>query len=81
MHENLPRIAQSYPNMLKTARIWPKTISLRNYEILPKIEILVLFYKKIQYVEEASKRVPTVLIFNTRISHMPFLLLKKDLYM
>ena len=36
MHQNLP----------KTAKICPITISLRNYEIPPKIEILVFFYIK-----------------------------------
>jgi hypothetical protein len=30
----------------KSTQIYPKTISLRNFEILPKVEILVFFNKK-----------------------------------
>jgi hypothetical protein len=33
-------------NLPKSAKIYPKTISLRNFEMPPKIEILVCFKKK-----------------------------------
>jgi hypothetical protein len=33
-------------NLPKTAKICPKTISLRNFEMPPKIEILVFFKNK-----------------------------------
>jgi hypothetical protein len=33
------------PKLPKTAKICPKTINLRNFEIPPKIEILVFFKK------------------------------------
>jgi hypothetical protein len=38
-------------NAAKFAEICPKTISLRNFEMPPKIEILVFFKNKNFYVE------------------------------
>jgi hypothetical protein len=43
---NATEPAQIYPNLPKTAKICPKTISLRNFEMPPKIEILVFFKNK-----------------------------------
>jgi hypothetical protein len=34
---------QIYPKLPKTVKICPKTISLENFEIPPKIEILMFF--------------------------------------
>jgi hypothetical protein len=63
------------------AEICPKTISLRNFEIPPKIEILVIYlFKKIASVKKALKQVPTVWTFNTRIFPMPIVLSKNVLY-
>jgi hypothetical protein len=60
--------AQYCPKLPKFAKIFPKTISLRNFEIPPKIEILIFFpKKKMLYVEEAPKHVHIVWIFNTII--------------
>jgi hypothetical protein len=33
---NVAKFAQIYPKLPKTAKIYPKTISLRNFEIPPK---------------------------------------------
>jgi hypothetical protein len=58
------------PNFVK---ICPKTISLRNFEIPPKIEILIFFQKnKILYVDDAPKHVLTIWISNTAIFCIPF---------
>jgi hypothetical protein len=49
MQQNLPKSAQNclkLPKIAKIAKICPKTISSRNFEIPPKIEILVIFQKK-----------------------------------
>jgi hypothetical protein len=40
---NAAKSAQIYPKLPKTAKICPKTISLRNFEMPPEIEILVFF--------------------------------------
>jgi hypothetical protein len=37
--------AQNCPKQCETVKICPKTISLRNFEIPPKIEILIFFKK------------------------------------
>jgi hypothetical protein len=42
--------AQNCPKLPKFAKICPKTISLRNFEMPPKIEILVFFKNKNFYV-------------------------------
>jgi hypothetical protein len=56
--------------------------SIRNFEIPPKIEILVFFKnKKILLVEEAVEHVFTFRIFNPRTFHMLFLLSKNGLCM
>jgi hypothetical protein len=53
----------------------PKTISLRNFVIAPKIEVFIfIFIFKNPCVGEALKRMPTIRIFITRISLVPFLL-------
>jgi hypothetical protein len=57
-------------------------ISLKNFEIPPKIEILIFFKKnKILYIEDAPKHGSTIWIFNTTNFYMPFLLAKNGLYM
>jgi hypothetical protein len=40
---NAAKFAQNYQNLPKSSKIWPKTISLRNFEIPPKIESLVSY--------------------------------------
>jgi hypothetical protein len=47
MQQNLPKSAQNFQNLPKFAQ---KTISLRNFEMPPKIEILVFFKNKNFYV-------------------------------
>jgi hypothetical protein len=42
--------AQNCKKLSKFAKICPKTISLRNFEMPPKIEILVFFENKNFYV-------------------------------
>jgi hypothetical protein len=64
--------AQNYPKLPNFVKIYPKTISLRNFEIPPKIEISIFFKKEILYVEDAPKHVVTIWIFNTTIFCMPF---------
>jgi hypothetical protein len=53
MQQNLPKFAQNYqncPKLPKLAKICPKTISLRNFEMPPKFEILVFSKNKNFYV-------------------------------
>jgi hypothetical protein len=52
----------------------PKIAQKQNFEIPPKIEILVFFKKKIVRVEDALEHVSTIQIFNPRFFHMLFLL-------
>ena len=40
------RFVQIYPKLPKFAKICPKTITLRNFEMPPKIEILGFFKNK-----------------------------------
>jgi hypothetical protein len=47
---NAAKSAQYYPNLPKFAKICPKAISLENFEIPPKIEILMFFIKLKDYV-------------------------------
>jgi hypothetical protein len=63
---------QNSPKLPNFIKIYPKAISLRNFEIPPKFEIIIFFRKKILYVEDAPKHVLTVWIFNTTIFCMPF---------
>jgi hypothetical protein len=44
------KFAQNCPKPPKFAKICPKTISLRNFDMLPKIEILDFFKKNNFYV-------------------------------
>ena len=39
--------AQNYPKQPETVKICSKTISLRNFEIPPKIKILIFFKKNL----------------------------------
>jgi hypothetical protein len=57
---NVAKSAQIYPKVPKSVEICPKIISLRNFEIPPKFEILLFFKKKILYVEEALRYVLNV---------------------
>jgi hypothetical protein len=47
--------AQNYPKLPKFAKICPKTISLKNFEIPQKIEILIFFQKKTFVCRRGSK--------------------------
>jgi hypothetical protein len=71
--------------MSKFAQNWqnlPKSVQRQNFEMPPKIEILVFFFiKKNLLVEEALEHVSIVWIFNPRIFHMLFLLSKNGLCM
>jgi hypothetical protein len=49
---NAVESAQNYPKLPKFAKICPKTISLRNFEMPPKIEILVFLKNKNFYVQK-----------------------------
>jgi hypothetical protein len=63
------------PKLPKFAQRW-------NFEIPPKIKILVFFKnKKFLCVERALEHVPAVLIFNRRNFHMLFLLSRNGLCM
>jgi hypothetical protein len=74
--------AQSSPKLPKFGKMCPKTISLKNFEIPPKIEILTFFSKKnILYVDDALKHVLTIWNFNKTIFCMLFLLSKNGLCM
>jgi hypothetical protein len=54
-----------------------KFVQRQNFEIPPKIEILIFFQnQKFLYVEEALKHVFAIWIFNPIIFHMLFLLSK-----
>jgi hypothetical protein len=57
----------------------PKTAKRQNFEIPPKIEILVFKKNKILLIEEELEHVSTVWIFNPRIFHMLILLSKNGL--
>jgi hypothetical protein len=50
MQQNLPKFAQNCPKLPKFAKICPKTISLRNFGMPLKIEILVFFKNKNFYM-------------------------------
>ena len=43
---NATESAQSYPKLPKIAKYYPKIISLRNFEMPPKIEIFVFYSNK-----------------------------------
>jgi hypothetical protein len=47
---NVAKSAQICPKLPKFAKICPKTIRLRNFEMPPKIEISVIFKNKNFYV-------------------------------
>jgi hypothetical protein len=49
--------AQNSPKLQNFVKICSKTLRLRNFEIPPKIEILVFPKKKILFVEDAPKLV------------------------
>jgi hypothetical protein len=69
---NAAESAQICPNL-------PKIAQRQNFEIPPKIEILVFFKnKKFIRVEEALEHVSTIWIFNLRIFYMSFLLPTKN---
>jgi hypothetical protein len=72
---NAANSAQNCPKM-------PKFAQRRNFEIPPKIKILVFFQKlKFLCVEEALEHVSTIWIFNPRIFHMLFFFSKNGLCM
>jgi hypothetical protein len=55
MQQNLPKSAQNYLKLPKTTKICPETISSRNFEIPPKIEILVFFKIKTSMCRGGTK--------------------------
>jgi hypothetical protein len=59
----------------------PKTAQRQNFEIPPKIEILVFFLNNFFFIEEKLEQVSTVWIFNLNFFHMLFLLSKNGLCM
>jgi hypothetical protein len=72
---NAANSAQNCKNLEKSAQ-------RRNFEIPPKIEILVFFHKtKFVGIEEALEHVFTIWIFNPRILYVSFLLSKNGLCM
>jgi hypothetical protein len=74
--------AQNCPFLLNFVKIWPKTISLRNFKIPPKVEISIFLGKrKYRDKEDAPKLVLTIWISNATICGMPFLLSKNGLCM
>jgi hypothetical protein len=78
MQENLPKSAQNCPKLPKLAKICPKT-KLWN---TTKNRDLSDFQKEIFLcVEEELEHVCIIWIFNPRIFHMLFLLLKNGLCM
>jgi hypothetical protein len=49
---NVAKATQNFPKLPKFAKIYPKTISLRNFEMPPKIEILMFLKKKNLYLKK-----------------------------
>jgi hypothetical protein len=75
MQQNLPKIVKNCQNLPKNnflEELWNTTKSW---------DFGVFLLKKIICVEKAPKHMPTIWIFITRISQMPFLLSKNDLCM
>jgi hypothetical protein len=67
-------------NFAQNCQNLPKFAQRQNFEIPPKIEILVFLQnKKFLCIEEALEHVSTIWIFNPRIFHMLFLLSKNGL--
>jgi hypothetical protein len=76
---NAVEFAQKFQNLPKFAF---KIYSFRNFEIRPKINILLFFKKNNLNVKEAPKHVPTTWIFNTTIFYVPLFSPKEQtLYM
>jgi hypothetical protein len=75
---NIAKSAQICPKLPKIAKIYPQTISSRNFEIPPKIEILVFFIKQLPGVERTPKH---VYINKTLIFHIPFSMSRNGLCM
>jgi hypothetical protein len=73
--------AQNCPKLPNFVKICPKTISLTNFEIPPKIEILIFFKKKTHVCRGCTKAFSHRLDFQSTIFCMPFLLLKNGLCM
>jgi hypothetical protein len=74
MQQYLPKSAQNCLKLPKTTKICPNTISSRNIEIPPKIEIWVFFKKMYRGGTKASTH---HLDFNLRTFYMPFTMSKK----
>jgi hypothetical protein len=67
----------SHCQCIKICPKLPKFAQRQNFEMPPIIKILFfLRNKKLMNIEEAPKHVSTIWIFNPRIFHMLFLLLK-----
>jgi hypothetical protein len=64
-------------NLSKTARIYPKTISLRNFEIPLKLEILVFKKKKTSMDRRGTKACAHCLDFQYKNFPYAFFIVKK----
>jgi hypothetical protein len=67
---------QNCPKVPNFAKICPKTICLRNFEIPPKIEILMFFKKENLVHGRGTKACVHSLDFQYNFFYMPFLLSK-----
>jgi hypothetical protein len=72
MQQNLPKTAQNCQNL-------PKSAQRQNFEIPPKIEILVFLKNKNYMCREGTRACFHRLDFQSRIFHMLFLLSKSGL--
>jgi hypothetical protein len=75
---NALEFAQICPKPPKIAKICPKTISLGNFEILPKIEILMFFKKLKAYVRRGTNAYAHLLGFQYNNFGDVFSIVKKQ---
>jgi hypothetical protein len=74
MQQNLPKSAQNCLKLPQTAKICPKRINSKNFEIHQKLRFWYFSTKKkLPCVGGIPKHVHTVWIFDIWIFHMPFL--------
>jgi hypothetical protein len=60
MQQNSPKFTKNWPKLAKSAEICSKIISLKNFEIPPKMKILMFFKTKNLYIDKAPKHVLTI---------------------
>jgi hypothetical protein len=75
---NAGKFAQNCLKLPKTTKVYPKTISSRNFEIPPKIKILVFFQKKTSMYREDIKACANHLYFYYKNFPYAFLNVKKQ---